>query len=199
MLDPEVRILTEHEYDLWDQMVERSAQGTVYHLSTWITTTAKIFHLDYRIIGVFNKSEIIGGCFFYITDIFHVFKKGTTDVPFTKYGGFVFSYPKSSKPRTCETREHEIISLILEKIQTYDLVSVHLIHSPGLTDIRPFTSKGWRARVYYTYVKSLDEDIFWGLSYGARRCIRRAHKCGITIKKGVQSGYLLEINEINIR
>ena len=84
MLDPEVRILTEHEYDLWDQMVERSAQGTVYHLSKWITTTAKIFHLDYRIIGVFNKSEIIGGCFFYITDIFHVFKKGTTDVPFIK-------------------------------------------------------------------------------------------------------------------
>jgi len=87
------------------------------------------------------------------------------------------------------SRINEIISCSLVshvqgfELFGYDLVSVHLIHSPGLTDIRPFTLKGWRAWVYYTYVKSLDEDIFWGLSYGARRCIRRAHKCGITIKK----------------
>jgi hypothetical protein len=155
----------------------------VYHLSKWITTIAKIFHLDYMMIGVFDDSQLIGGCVFYIKDFFHIFKKGTTDVPFTKYGGFVFAYPTSTKLRTCEMREHEIMSLILEKIQTSDLINVNLVNGPCITDIRPFTWTGWRERVYYTYVKSLDDDILPTLSYGARRSIRTAQNNGITIKK----------------
>ena len=51
----EARILTDSEYNQWDQLVERSGKGTIFQSSKWITTAAKNLHIDYIIIGVFNN------------------------------------------------------------------------------------------------------------------------------------------------
>lgn len=179
----EVKVLNKHEFEQWDQFIRRSGQGTVFHLSGWMTTTAKILHADYAIIGVFHNADLIGGCTFFIQDIFHVYKRGRTNVPLTPYGGLVFSLPKSKNVRSSETREHEIISLILEKIQTFNLFSIHLIHCPAIKDIRPFTWQGWREQVYYAYILSLEGDIFLHVSHSVRKTIRKAQKNGITVAK----------------
>ena len=98
----EARILTESEYNQWDQLVERSGKGTIFQSSKWITTAAKNLHIDYIIIGVFNNSDLIGGCSFYIKNRFHALKYGYTNIPLTPYGGFIISIPKSSKIRASE-------------------------------------------------------------------------------------------------
>ena len=60
----EVRILTEPEYSQWDQFVEQSVQGTVFHSSSWITPAAKMLQFDPVIIGVFDTAQIMGAVLF---------------------------------------------------------------------------------------------------------------------------------------
>jgi len=179
----EARILTESEYNQWDQLVERSGKGTIFQSSKWITTAAKNLHIDYIIIGVFNNSDLIGGCSFYIKNIFHALKFGYTNIPLTPYGGFIISIPKSSNIRISERREREIILLILEKIKTLNLFNINITNGPALTDIRPFIWQGWTERVYYTYIMPLDNDIFLNITHDVRTSIRKAQKIGITVKK----------------
>jgi hypothetical protein len=176
-------MLTEPDYSLWDDLVQQSHQGTIFHSSAWITTISQLKKVDFRIIGVFRNSELIGGCTFYIKNLFPGYKIGFTNDEVTPYGGCVISNPPSVHIRHSEIHEHEILSLILKKIQDLNLARITLINGPGLTDIRSFTSQGWRERVYYTYIISLDENLFSNMSYGARRSIRKAQKLGITIKK----------------
>ena len=66
----EARTLTESEFNQWDQLVEQSGKGTIFQSSKWITTAAKNLHIEYIIIGVFNNSDLIGGCSFYIKNRF---------------------------------------------------------------------------------------------------------------------------------
>jgi hypothetical protein len=179
----EARILTEPEYHQWDRLVLQSGQGTVFQSSPWITTAAEFLHSDYAIIGVFDNSDLIGGCSFYIQEVFHVLKKGLTNIPLTPYGGFVIPVKNNGKVRESEGRESEIFSLILEKIESLDLYSVNLVNGPALQDIRPLTWKGWRERVYYAYFISLDNDIISGFSRNVTKSIRKAQKKSITVKK----------------
>jgi hypothetical protein len=179
----DVRVLTEPEYPAWDQLVQESGQGTIFHTSLWVTTVSELFKVDYVIIGVFNSSELIGGCSFYIKHLLPGYTIAYTLNNLTPYGGIVIGPQKSSQIRECETREHETISLILEKIEGMNLAKVNLINGPGLVDIRPFTGQGWGERVFYTYIVPLENDIFLHASYGARRSIRKARKLGLSVNK----------------
>jgi hypothetical protein len=179
----EARILTESEHSQWDQLVEQSPWGTIFHSSKWIITSSKSLNLDYIIIGVFDNSVLIGGCSFYIEKMFHFFKIGYTNVPLCPFGGIVTVIPKSTQVRVYEHKEHEIITVILEKIQTLNLQRVSLNNNPTLYDIRPFKQKEWTERVNYTYVISLDKDILSSLSHNVRTNIRKAQKNGFTVKK----------------
>jgi hypothetical protein len=179
----EARVLTDNDYPEWDKLVEQSKQGTIFHSSIWVTTAAEILHLNYTIIGVFRDGQLIGGCTFYLDKKFRIFITGYTDVPLFPYGGIVILDSKSSNTKTSETREHEIIGLILEKIQTLGLSHVNLINSPALCDIRPFKYEGWREYVYYAYIKSLEHDIFLSFSPKVRTHIREARKMGISVRR----------------
>jgi hypothetical protein len=183
MSKTEVRLLKEIEYSQWDQLVERSDQGTIFHSSKWMTTAAKNLYLDPVILGVFKDAELIGGCSFYHKKKIHLFKMGYTKIPLAFFGGFVLSLPKSTNVRTSEGREHEIISLILEKINTCNLTSITLINSPAFRDMRPFTWQGWKTGIHYTYILDLDTDIFSSITHDVRKSIRKAQKLGITVKK----------------
>lgn len=183
MAKPEARFLTSHEYDLWDQLVDQSDQGSVFHSSKWITTVAHFLDLEYAIIGVFDGSDLKGGCFFYIKELFHTYRRGMTDVELSPYGGIVFSSFKSKKVRSKEITKYQIASLILEKIKELNLLSIRLINSPGLLDIRPFTWQGWNTKVYYSYILSLENDIFSHVSHGVRQSIRKSRNYGMVVKK----------------
>jgi hypothetical protein len=179
----EVRILSQSEYNQWDQLVEQSRQGTIFHSSKWLTTTQKNLRSNYIIIGAFNKSDLIGGCSFFINKAFNFLKTGRTKIPLTPYGGFVLSSPKDKKGNLFEIDGYEAISVIIEKIKTLNLFNVNLINSPGLTDIRPFLWQGWRERVFYTNLVSLDNDIYLNFSRNLKRNILKSQNLGITVRK----------------
>lgn len=179
----EVRILTEPEYSQWDQFVEQSVQGTVFHSSSWITPAAKMLQFDPVIIGVFDTTQIIGGCSFFRKEIFPFFKIGTNDITLTSYGGIVTENKKSNNVREYETRYHEIISLILEKIRTLNLTNVKLTNGPELVDIRTFTRNGWKETVHYSYIFPLSGPVEEHLSKKIRWSINKAGKAGIVVSQ----------------
>jgi hypothetical protein len=179
----EARILHKQDFAQWDHFIRNSEQGTVFHLSEWMAITARMVHADSVIIGVFHNSDLIGGCTFFIKNIYHLYRRGRTNLPLTPYGGIVLSLPKTTSVRSSERREHEIISRILDRIETFNLFSLTLIHSPAITDIRPFIWKGWTERVYYAYMMMLDGDIFSHASHEVRKTIRKAQRNGITVTR----------------
>ena len=194
------RILTEDDHDQWDRLVGRSEHGTIFHSSAWITTSAKVLHFDYVIIGVFNGTELIGGCVFYIKTLFSVLKIGYTNIPLTPWGGFVLSMPKSNnKIHRSEVREREIIFLILEKIQTLNLLHITIVNSPAFNDIRPIKWQGWTESVFYSYIVSLDNDIFLNFSSNTRARIRKSRKLGITVKKEYDPYLFWKLAELTYR
>jgi lipid II:glycine glycyltransferase (peptidoglycan interpeptide bridge formation enzyme) len=183
MPKPEAHFLTPDEYDQWDRFVDQSPEGTIFHTSPWITTVAHFLNLQYAIIGVFYKDDLIGGCCFYLYEKFHLYKYGKSNVYLSPYGGIVFSPSKSKDVRSTESKKHQIISLILEKIREMNLLSIQLTNSPGLLDIRPFSWQGWNAKVRYTYVLPLENDIFSQASHSVRQNTRKSRKSGMTVKK----------------
>jgi hypothetical protein len=183
MSESEVRILTEPEYNQWDELVEQSRQGTIFHSSGWITTAAKVLHLDLVIIGVFNKTQLIGGCSLFLETTSGFYTKGTTELPLTPYGGFVIANQKSSSVREQESREHGIILLILEKIHTLNLCNIVLTNSPALTDIRPFTQNGWQESVHYCYIFPLTCTLEDHISKKIRWSLNKAKKSGIVVRQ----------------
>lgn len=183
MSEYKARFLSESDYPQWDALVEQSGQGTIFHSSGWITTVTKMFPVKSTIIGVFRNSDLIGGCLFYQENLFHLYHKGTTDIAMTSYGGFVISSPLSIQVRECEKREHQIISLILDKIQSLNLANVRLTNSPGLVDIRPFTWKGWNISVSYNYIFPLLCTIEEKISRKARWSINKAKKSGVMVRQ----------------
>jgi hypothetical protein len=179
----EVRILDRPDYSQWDHFVERAEYGTIFHSSSWITTAAEMHQFDPVIIGVFDNAELISGCSFYREDLYHFYKKGSTDETLTPYGGFIIPNPRSTHVRECESREHEIISLILEKIQLLNLSNVTLTNAPGLGDMRPFIRNGWKETVRYCYIFPLSCTIDEHISKKARWSINKAKKAGIVVRQ----------------
>jgi hypothetical protein len=192
----EARILTEDDYDQWDTLVRQSGQGTIFHSSDWITLTAKYLRSGYALIGVFNGSELIGGCFFYVKRTFSSLKIGYTTSPLMPWGGFVLPLPKSTTVHETESREREIIELILEKIRPFNLFRANIVNSPGFRDVRPFKWQGWTESVSYTYVISLDGDIFSNISSHARSNIRKAQRHGITVTKNYDPERYWELTKL---
>jgi hypothetical protein len=179
----EVRTLTEFDYRQWDHLVAHSEQGTVFHSSAWINTVAKMHKFDPVIIGVFSHGELTGGCSFFQTEVLRFYRKGTTEVTLTPYGGVVIADRKSSHVRECETREHEVISLILEKIDTLHLINVTLTNGPGMVDMRPFTQNGWKETVKYCYIFNLTGPVEDQFSKKIRWSIHKAVKAGIIVRQ----------------
>lgn len=179
----ETRILSESDYPHWDCLVRQSPQGTIFHSSPWITTAAKLLLIRPVLIGVFSNTRLIGGCNLFLETPLPFYTRGTTEIPLTPYGGIIFENPRSSHVRPGESREHQIIDKILEKIQALNCGNVTLTNGPGLVDVRPFVRRGWKERVLYTYIVSLRQDIFSHISHDARNRIRKAQKMGITVTK----------------
>ena len=63
-MNSKVRLLTEDERSLWDNYVDESPQGTVFHKSFWLEASGR----KYVIYGYFRGGELYAGiCLTYIT------------------------------------------------------------------------------------------------------------------------------------
>ncbi|MGV8108373.1 GNAT family N-acetyltransferase [Methanospirillum sp.] len=180
--DYEVRILKKNEYHIWDSLVFRSPQGTIFHTSDWLITCASLLLKNAVIYGIFKNATLLAGCSLFTDKKFYFFPFATSTVSMTPYGGFVFAPFDSSKVREKEQNYNNYISAINRAIYP-QFYYMSITNSPTITDIRPFIYENWKYLIKYSYFFYLDENIEKRLSKKVRWTIRKANKLDISIKK----------------
>ncbi len=128
------------------------------------------------ILGVWDEDKLIAGTSF-VEISRGGLKKATTPL-LTPYGGFIYADELAG-----EYADNESLKLLCaEKLigylqKNYD--NVFLVHTPGFSDIRPFSWQGWGERVRYTYLVDItDRDL------AAKRLRSRAKR---KIKKAAET------------
>ena len=176
------RPLLDSEFYLWDNFVAQSPQGTVFHNSEWIVTTAKELNYRYELIGIFEDDELVGGCPFYMSKYMHILPSGFSTASLSPASGVLLPLRKSSKVRKNFVRENEIMGRLEKYIDNKHLISFKITNYPELDDVRAFTWNGWSSHVNYRYVQKLP-FILAHSSEGVKREVKKADKLGIQIKR----------------
>lgn len=180
--DHEVRILTQDEYPLWDELVAKSPQGTIFHTSIWISTCARLTSKKEIVYGFFKNNTLIAGCAIYSDKKYHFLSTAVSTAPMTPYGGFIFLPFESSKVRENEQLRNTIFSTINDEMKkTFDYIKI--VNCPEISDIRPFIWNGWKPSIYYTYFFNLDGTVEEKISKKVRNTMRRSQKLGIALKQ----------------
>jgi len=181
-LNLETRILEDSEYPLWDDLVDSSPQGTIFHTSDWLGICRDIFEKEPIIFGCFSDDELIGGCSLFVHKFKGILKVASSTCEMTPYGGFVLRSSKSTKIRKIEQNYFLCINNLIKLIKYEKYSAINIIESPDLLDVRPFTGNKWRSRVLYTYYLDLNNDALDNSLGGIKREVKCAEKLGITLE-----------------
>ena len=193
--------LTRSDFSQWDELVDQSSHGTIFHKSGWLDACARSLKKKIKIFGCFHDGRLVGGTSLFLEKKkFGLVPVASSTCTMTPYGGFVLSPPVHSSVHKQETFTREIIESLLSEIKKEHLFSVRIQNSPDFLDIRPFTSNGWKSRVLYAYYINLEHDLESHADQLVKKNIRKAEKQGIIIESFSDiSRYYTLFSEMNAR
>ncbi len=183
MSEIQIRELDPAEYKLWDELVETSSCGTVFHTSDWLTLCRDTFSKDLKIYGCFQEDALVGGFPLFIRKMNRIFKVASSTCEMTPYGGIVIKDFPGVSVRKQVQDSHEILNHLRVFLSNMKLDSIEMKLSPDFKDIRPFTWNGWESGVFYAYYLNLERDIDAGLSKDLKKNINKSAKEGLVVKK----------------
>lgn len=183
MEDCYVKVLCKEECKIWDDFVQDSPIGTIFHLSDYLSICSKEFNLKLKIFGIFKNEQLIGGCSLFENKSRLPLKIASSTCRMTPYGGVVFKKSKSTKIRERESFQKGIINTLCNYFKKENYFFISLINSPDLIDIREFIYDQWKEKVRYAYYVKLEGDIFSNFSTTARTEIKKAINNGLKIKR----------------
>jgi hypothetical protein len=186
MSELEVCEIPPEDYTRWDDVVKESVEGTVFHLSDWVTTVGGLTGRKTTILGVYRQDDLLGGCALYVRP-FPVLSLATTDASMTPFGGICILPSESIKGKKQLLHRHSIMGALRDHLAAH-FDAVHLTNSPGLVDIRPFTWDGWKSNVLFTNYLVLKDAVADTTSRTVRNALKRAAKNGISAEKKIDSG-----------
>jgi len=178
----EIKELTDSEYKLWDELVEESPHGTIFHTSDWLSTYSNLLSKKLKIYGCFKSNELVGGCSLYIYNS-KFYKTACSTIEMTPYGGVVLAQSPSSELREQEQTYRSIIKSLCDVFDDEHFGYIQLINSPNFIDVRPFIWHGWKSKIHYAYYFELEGNIEKSISKKVRNTIRKAVNNKITVKK----------------
>jgi hypothetical protein len=182
MSEIEVRELKKDEYKIWDELVEKSPHGTIFHNSSWLTIHNELLNKKLKIYGCFENEELVSGCSLYVYKS-RFFKTASSTIEMTPYGGVVLAQLPSSKVREQEQTYRDIIKSLCIVFDNEHFDHIQITNSPDFMDIRPFTWNGWDSWIHYAYYFNLGNEIEKSVSKKARNTVRKAIKNNIAIEK----------------
>lgn len=183
MVSIEVRILKPDEYPIWNNLVETSPNGTVFHKSQWFSSFKNESQVETKIFGAFLQGYLVGGCVVHYRKVAGFFTVGTTTFPLTPYGGIILQPYSDKKIRRKEKDEWSIISNLLLEIQKRKAQFLSLTMSPHVIDIRPYVWQGWKESINYCYIFPLSVNIRERISKNVLQAYNKAIKTGINAKQ----------------
>jgi hypothetical protein len=181
----EVKELAPGDYGTWDELVQESGQGSIFHKSFWLVFSANAMKNVLKIYGCFESGNLVGGCSLYVRQM-KFLRVAESVLPMNPYGGVVLARPRSNNVR----KQEEVCANIIRQLDKafaearYDYICI--TNSPEFSDIRPFTWNGWRGSVSYAYYLDVQEFSDQTVSKEVRWNVRKAIDKGITVKKLVR-------------
>ncbi|MBC8554273.1 MAG: GNAT family N-acetyltransferase [Candidatus Brocadiales bacterium] len=180
MSDYKTRYLTRNEYKDWDALVLRSPNYSVFDTTLWLDTLSSVLKSDIRILGVFNKGDLIGGVAF---NVIKRFGMKIAKVPPMSAFNSCHYIPKETQHKVRLGRFiQEIVIAIAEKLEG-DFFYAFLANHPEFQDIRGFTWKDWRQIILYSYRVPLNKMDLSLISASKRRQVKKAQKRLIAIEE----------------
>ena len=140
----EVRPLTEDEWSLWDDFVDESPRGTLFHKSFWLEASGGRF----VIYGYFRGKELYAGI--PLSYRLRLGIKVASQPNLTPYSGVLFK-ERDAKYVSKLSAEKEASRKIAQRLKS-DFPLVHFGFSPGPVDLQPFIWEGFSPSIMYTYI-----------------------------------------------
>lgn len=190
-----VREVGRDEHSLWDELVDSSPQGTIFHKSFWLNANSEFFNQKLRIIGCFEGDSLLGGCSFFVRTSRGVFETATATCTLTPYGGFVIA-PFNSDTKKSQgqwIRYEEVMRSLCSAISAERFDHIKLVNSPGFIDIRPLTWNGWQDQVFYTYSLDLASHDEANASKSMKYNLRKASANNLAIKQVLDASLFYEL------
>lgn len=179
----EARVLERQEYGLWDELVARSPQGTVFHKSDYLQIVSEASSADLNLFGCFKNDELVGGCPLLIKKFCRIFSRAASSGPLTPFGGFILPNLNSAKVRQSEGIQNGILDALCDSITGEKYHLINITNSPDLLDVRPFLWRGWEGHVAYTYYIDLNDNFSNRFSNDIKKNIRKASNSGFHFER----------------
>ncbi len=168
------------DYSLWDSLVDSAVGDHPFSKRTWLDCAANALGGHPVYLGIFKNEKLVAG----LAALSHK-RSGFTRIEtpeLTPHTGLLLAPIESKGPAKVEAETHKISELLIEYLRAhYD--HIRLVHTPSLSDVRPFSWAGWQPRVRYTYQMDLsDLAALWErVERRTRTTIRKAEKLGYTL------------------
>ncbi|MCX7020342.1 MAG: GNAT family N-acetyltransferase [bacterium] len=175
MTELTVRLIEPHEYDTWDEFVETSPQGTLFHTSVWKSVIdASYVPSRLLLISCFDKHNLAGGCVALERERLGTLTAVTPLV--TPYAGFILEPPAGEKISDQVSRETEVITALIGWMSGH-FHYLNLVNPPHLDDMRPLIQAGCKLVPRFTYYLNLRlhaDEIWQRFDGSVRRQIKKA-------------------------
>ncbi len=175
------RFLSENEYENWTKFVSESPSGSVYSLPEYLEILCQVTGDSFRILGVFQGTELVGGMALYETWSAFSLVAVASHRSVLFYHGPVLRPYKTNYPSEIRARYLAILQALIDKLSTIPYVFLNLNISHLITDMRPFLTAGWQVCPNYSYIVSLKDTqkVWQTMEQNLRRLVNRGIKNGL--------------------
>lgn len=187
----QVSLLSQSDLGLWDELVDRSPHGTVFHSSWWLQETG----FDFQVLAVSARDgKLVAGI-----PLPRKRGKGLMlfySPPLTPFLGPVFDIARLSKAYekyTLMRRAGEVLARAIAGFETLDYWV-----GPAAPDLQGFLWAGFDVHVGYTMrfeSGSRPEDIQASMTKGHQNTLQRAIRDGVECEVANEVDALLEFHE----
>jgi hypothetical protein len=173
------RVLPEADYDLWNEFVRASPEGTVYATPSYLDALCRATGGRFRVVVVEKGDEPVGGLAAYEET-----QSGLRSIAprlLLYYHSPVLLRYDTRYPSERTSRYLKVWTALTDWIDGQGFDRVILKCAPGIVDVRAALARNWSARPGYTYVVPVtDLDDAWGrVEQNLRRLVQRSEKSGL--------------------
>ena len=196
MSEFQTRFLTEDEFPLWDQLVEESENGTLFHTVTWNRQACSLDPgITLKVIGCFKGNEIVGGT------IAGCRRRMGFQVMVTPYASPFYGVLIKERDTQFISKALSYRKEVLESLLSFIESEIHIgsyAFPPGFIDIREFIWRGYRPEVIFTYRVKLNDStrLFEGFLPSLKRQIRKGEKLDYELIEGEGDTQLSEVHDL---
>ncbi len=189
----EIRPIPEADTDVWDDLVERSPHGSIFHSSSWVGALGG----GYDLWGVYSGDDLQAG---FVAPVRQLMGVRVPRNPYlTKYSGLVVANGGRSPTNQLSFESRVVTALAPFLKSTYRWGRMTL--DPRVAYVIPFLWEGFTIHPRFTYVLTLSdmESVWKGMQHAVRSDVSKARRSGLSVVHEQSADRLLPLLRLNYR